>query len=68
MPVLVQEETLLFDFDMEQYKSITGHEQQQLIKLIFWKLNNDIANCVTLDSDIVFTSSFDDSIFSEKFI
>lgn len=63
MPVLIQEETLLLDSEIEQYKSMPGFMQQQIIKLIFWRYSKDIDNYMSLDSDIEFVRTFNDSVF-----
>jgi hypothetical protein len=62
MPIIVKEESLLLDSELEDYNELSGHEQQQVIKMSFWRYNN-IPNYVTFDSDITIIRAFDDSIF-----
>ena len=66
MPILVEEEKLLDNLSLKEFKNMTGHEQQQVIKLSFWKYNSNITHYITFDSDIILINPFDDNIFFQN--
>jgi|GEM_PF-5416097 hypothetical protein len=65
---VVDEEKILqkLNYDIEAFLQISGHEQQQVIKLLFALGYDEYDFYVTLDSDMLIIKDFNDDLFFKK--